>query len=104
MSAPSAASPQSTLLRRLDRIAHGAYGTAALIAALALWGWAIGVPRLRDLGADFAPMPPAEALGFLLLGASFYASQRADYRNRRAAYSAAAVAAAAALFGFARGV
>ncbi len=103
MSAPSAATPQS-LLARLHRIAHGAYGAAAFIAVLALWGWALRVPRLRDLGADFAPMPPAEALAFLLLAASFYASQRKDPRNRRAAYSAAAVAAAIGLFGFVEGM
>lgn len=104
MSAPSAATLQPPLLARLGRIAHGAYGTAAFIAAFALWGWALRVPRLRDLGADFAPMPPAEALAFLLLAASFYASQRKDPRNRRAAYSAAAVAAAIGLFGFVEGM
>ncbi len=104
MTAPSAATSQSWLAARLNRIAHGAYGTAALIAVVALWGWLLHVPRLRDLGADFAPMPPAEALAFLLLAASFYASQRKDHRNRRAAYSAAAVAAAIGVFGFVEGV
>ena len=89
----------SPLLGKLDRAAHLAYGLAALIATAALWGWAINVPRLRDLGADFAPMAPGEALAFLLLASSFYASQRRDYRNRRTAYSAAAVAAAIGLFG-----
>jgi PAS domain S-box-containing protein len=85
--------------RRLDRAAQLAYGLAAVIATAALWGWAIDVPRLRDLGADFAPMAPGEALAFLLLACSFYAAQRDDYRSRRAAYSASAVAAAVALFG-----
>src|SRR2546428_110875 len=71
MSAPSASlSPPSFLLSRLRRAAHFAYGLAALIGTAALWGWAIGLPRLRDLGIDFAPMAPAEALAFVLLGAS----------------------------------
>jgi PAS domain S-box-containing protein len=94
----------SSLLRRLDRISRIAYGLAALIAVLALCGWALHVPRLRDLGADFAPMAPAEALGYLLLAMSFYAAHGDDYRSRRAAYSAAAVAAALALFALAEGL
>jgi len=89
------------LLRRLGRAALFAYGLAALIATAGLWGWVIDVPRLRDLGADFAPMAPGEALAFLLLASSFCASQRSDYRDRRAAYAAAAVAAAIAIFGLA---
>ena len=91
----------SALLHRFDRAALFAYGLTALIATAGLWGWAIDVPRLRDLGADFAPMAPGEALAFLLLASSFCASQRDDYRNRRAAYAAAAVAAAIAIFGLA---
>jgi PAS domain S-box-containing protein len=94
----------SPLLGKLDRAAQLAYGLAAFIATAALWGWALDVPRLRDLGADFAPMAPAEALAFLLLASSFYASHREGHRNRRAAYSAAAVAAAIGLFGFAEAV
>ena len=90
----------SPLLGKLNRAAQLAYGIAALIAAAAVWGWAIGVPRLRDLGADFAPMAPGEALAFLLLAASFSASHHEGYRSRRTAYSAAAVAAAIAVFGF----
>jgi PAS domain S-box-containing protein len=89
----------SPLLGKLSRAAQLAYGLAALIATAATWGWAIDVPRLRDLGADFAPMTPGEALAFLLLASSFYASHRDDYRSRRAAYSAAAVAGAIGLFG-----
>src|SRR3954469_7674017 len=89
----------SPLLGKLGRAAQLAYGLAALIATTAIWGWAIEVPRLRDLGADFAPMTPGEALAFLLLASSFYAAQRDDYRSRRAAYSAAAVAGAIAVFG-----
>ena len=89
----------SPLLSKLARAALFAYGLAAVIATAAIWGWAIDVPRLRDLGADFAPMAPGEALALVLLAASFYASQRDDYRNRRAAYAAAAVAAAIAIFG-----
>ena len=97
-------STPSPLLSRLDRAAQLAYGLAALIATLAIWGWAIGVPRLRDLGADFAPMAPAEALAFILLAVSFYAAHEDDYRHRRAAYSAAAVTAAVALFAFVEGI
>jgi len=89
----------SPLLGKLSRAAQLAYGLAALIATAAIWGWAVDVPRLRDLGADFAPMAPGEALAFLLLASSFYASHRDDYRSRRAAYSAAAVAGAIGLFG-----
>jgi PAS domain S-box-containing protein len=89
----------SPLLAKLSRAAQLAYGLAALIATAAIWGWALDVPRLRDLGADFAPMAPGEALAFLLLASSFYASHRDDYRSRRAAYSAAAVAGAIGLFG-----
>src|SRR5688572_14896566 len=94
----------SPLLRRLDRISRIAYGLAAFIAALALLGWSLEAPRLRDLGADFAPMPPAEAFAYLLLALSFFASHRDDYRSRRAAYSAAAAAAALALFALVEGV
>ncbi|HEY1288992.1 MAG TPA: ATP-binding protein [Burkholderiales bacterium] len=84
---------------KLTRAAQLAYGLAAFIATAAIWGWAIDLPRLRDLGADFAPMAPGEALAFLLLASSFYASHHDDYRSRRAAYSAAAVAGAIGLFG-----
>jgi len=90
---------QSPLPGKLTRAAQLAYGLAAFIATAAIWGWAIDLPRLRDLGADFAPMAPGEALAFLLLASSFYASHRDDYRSRRAAYSAAAVAGAIGLFG-----
>ena len=89
----------SPLPGKLTRAAQLAYGLAAFIATAAIWGWAIDLPRLRDLGADFAPMAPGEALAFLLLASSFYASHRDDYRSRRAAYSAAAVAGAIGLFG-----
>ncbi len=91
----------SSLLRRLDRVSRVAYGLAALISVLALCGWVLQMPRLRDLGADFAPMAPAEASGYLLLALSFYGSLGSDYRSRRAAYSAAAVVAAIGVFGLA---
>ncbi|HYG56382.1 MAG TPA: ATP-binding protein [Burkholderiales bacterium] len=81
----------------LFRVARACYGTAALIAAFALWGWAIDVAWLRDLGADFAPMSAAEAIAFLLLGASFHAAHAG---KRGASYSAAATAGAAAVFAF----
>ena len=77
------------LLSRLTRVAHAAFGAVAALAALALWGWAIDVPPLRDLGADFAPMSAAAALGFLLLAVSFLASERGRWRS---AYLAAGLA------------
>jgi hypothetical protein len=77
------------LLSRLTRVAHAAFGAVAALAALALWGWAIDVPALRDLGADFAPMSAAAALGFLLLAVSFLASERGRWRS---AYVAAGLA------------
>ena len=80
----------STLVLRLARAAELAYGIVAVLATLALWGWVVDLPRLRDLGADFAPMSPAGALAFLLLAASFFAAQRA---RPRASYAAAALAA-----------
>jgi PAS domain S-box-containing protein len=91
----------SPLLAKLDRAAQLAYGLAALIAATVIWGWVLDVPRLRDLGADFAPMAPAEALAFVLLASSFHASHREGRRQRRAAYAAAAVAGALGLLGLA---
>jgi len=83
-------SPETNLLR----VARVSYGLAALIGALALWGWAIDVAWMRDLGADFAPMSLAEAIAFLLLGASFHASHQEGFSGKRSAYIAAAVAAA----------
>ena len=74
------------LTRGLARAAEVAYGLAAALAALTLWGWALDMPSLRDLGAHFPPMPPAAALGTLLLAGSFLAAERG--RPRRA-YGAA---------------
>ncbi|HYX63689.1 MAG TPA: PAS domain-containing protein, partial [Burkholderiales bacterium] len=85
----------SPLVSRLARIARTAYGLVALLGAMALWGWAIDVPVLRDLGADFAPMPPSAALAFVLLAASFFAARDA---RPRSAWAAAAAAGAIALF------
>ena len=60
------------------------------LAAMAIWGWAIDVPVLRDLGADFAPMSPSAAIAFLLLAVTFLAVERG---RRRSAWTAAALAA-----------
>ena len=79
----------SSLIPRLARISLTAYGVVALLGAMALWGWVLNVPALRDLGADFAPMSPASALALVLLAASFHAAQSG---SRRAAYAAAALA------------
>src|SRR5919204_4536085 len=84
----------TTLVARLTRIARAAYGVVAALGALAIWGWALGVPLLRDLGADFAPMSPSAALAFVLLATSFFAAERG---RRKGAAVAAALAALIAL-------
>jgi PAS domain S-box-containing protein len=81
----------SPLIPRLARISRTAYGLVALLGAMAIWGWAIDVPVLRDLGADFAPMPPSGALAFVLLASSFFAAREARLRASRAAAALAAV-------------
>ncbi|HEX6530585.1 MAG TPA: PAS domain-containing protein, partial [Burkholderiales bacterium] len=85
------------LLSRLTRVAHAAFGAVAALAALALWGWAIDVPALRDLGADFAPMSAAAALGFVLLAVSFLASERGRWRSAYVAASLSVLISLAAL-------
>src|SRR4051812_1671778 len=76
------------LVASLQRASLAAWGLVALIGAAALWGWAIDLPRLRDFGADFAPMPPAAAFSCVLLAASFLAARRG---NARASVVASAV-------------
>ena len=78
------------LVLRLTRSAHAAFGLVAALAALAIWGWAIDVPALRDLGADFAPMSAAAGLSFLLLAGSFLAAERG---RRTSSYVAAVLVA-----------
>src|SRR5437762_10478961 len=85
----------ATLLERLARVSRAAFGIVAALGAAAIWGWVLGVPALRDLGADFAPMSPAAALALLLLATSYFASH-AD-RPRSAALAAIAAGAIAAL-------
>ena len=80
----------TSLVPRLARISRAAYGIVAALGASAIWGWALGVPVLRDLGADFAPMSPAAALAFVLLATSFFA---AEAGRRKGALAAAALAA-----------
>jgi PAS domain S-box-containing protein len=82
------------LMARLTRVAHAAFGGVAALAALALWGWALDLPRLRDLGADFAPMSAPAALALLLLVGSFLAAERG---RRRSATVAAGITFALAL-------
>src|SRR5689334_24977915 len=79
----------SPLISRLARVSRTAYGLVALLGALAVWGWAIDVPVLRDLGADFAPMPPGAALAFVLLATSFFAAREG---RARTAWLAAGIA------------
>jgi PAS domain S-box-containing protein len=88
----------SPLVPRLARASRAAYGVVALIGACALWGWVLGIPELRDLGADFAPMSPAAALAFVLLSAGFFAAQAG---RRRGAIVAAALAALIAVLSLA---
>jgi PAS domain S-box-containing protein len=85
------------LLSRLTRVAYAAYGLAAMLAAMALWGWAIDVPWLRDLGADFAPMQTSAALAFIVLAAGFVAAERGRRRSAVAACALSAMLAGAAL-------
>jgi PAS domain S-box-containing protein len=73
--------------------ARSAFAVAAAIAALTLWGWALGAPGLRHFGAAAIPMPPAGAIGFLLLACSFYAAAQEDARSQRNARIAAGLAA-----------
>ncbi|HEX4928452.1 MAG TPA: ATP-binding protein [Burkholderiales bacterium] len=87
------AAPPTPLHRRLTRVSRAAYTLVALLGAMAVWGWAVDVPVLRDLGADFAPMPPAAAIAFVLLAGSFFAARRGQ---RRGAWAAAGLAAAIA--------
>jgi PAS domain S-box-containing protein len=86
------------LLLRLRRVAHAAFGLVAALAAMALWGWALNVPWLRDLGADFAPMSAPAALAFLLLAGSFLAAERG---RRGSACAAASITAMLALLALA---
>jgi hypothetical protein len=83
--------PSSPLMSRLARISRTAYGLVALLGAMALWGWAIDVPVLRDLGADFAPMPPSASVAFVLLAASFFAAREGRSRSAWAAAGLAAL-------------
>ncbi|HWV92095.1 MAG TPA: PAS domain S-box protein, partial [Burkholderiales bacterium] len=85
------------LLSRLTRVAYAAYGLTAMLAAMALWGWAIDVRWLRDLGADFAPMPTSAGLAFILLAAGFVAADRGRRRAAVAACALSAMIAGAAL-------
>jgi len=85
------------LVRGLQRAALASFGLVAALGALAVWGWAADLPRLRDFGADFAPMAPAAALGFLLLACSYLAAERGGPRARRTAWIASAVVAMLAL-------
>src|SRR5688500_10433431 len=77
---------------RLLDFARAATVVAAAIAAVTLWGWALGAAELRHFGARVVPMPPAGAIGFLLVACSFYAAQKEDARSRRGARVAAALA------------
>src|SRR5438874_2487022 len=80
----------ATLLERLARVSRAAFGIVAALGAAAIWGWVLGVPALRDLGADFAPMSPAAALALVLLATSFFAAERGRPRSARLAAALAA--------------
>ena len=82
----------STPLRaRLERISRAAFGIVATLGAAAIWGWVLGVPPLRDLGADFAPMSPSAALALVLLATSFFAAERGRRKSSAAAAGLAAL-------------
>ncbi len=80
----------ATLLERLARVSRAAFGIVAALGAAAIWGWVLGVPALRDLGADFAPMSPAAALALVLLATTFFAAQRGRPKSARVAAALAA--------------
>src|SRR5947209_4068306 len=84
----------SSLVPRLARVSRASYGVVALLGASAIWGWVLGVPFLRDLGADFAPMSPGAALALLLLATSYFAAHAERPRSAiAAAIGAGAIAA-----------
>src|ERR687883_973457 len=79
------------LLARLERISRAAFGIVATLGAAAIWGWVLGVPPLRDLGADFAPMSPSAALALVLLATSFFAAERGRRKSSTVAAGLAAL-------------
>jgi len=85
------------LVARLARVARISYGSVAALGAAAIWGWVLGVPWLRDLGADYTAMSPAAALAMLLLATSFFAAEGGRRRSSVAAAAAAAAVAALTL-------
>ena len=86
-----------TILPRLTRVGYAAFGGVAALSAMALWGGAFGLPWLRDIGADYAPMSLASALAFLMLAASFLAAERGRRAAAVVAAGLTALLAAAAL-------
>src|SRR5262245_50538501 len=89
----------SVLRSGLTRAAFVAYGLAAALSAFVLWGWALGIPSLRDLGAHFPPMPPAAAIGMVLLAGAFLGAERGERRGPWLAAGLAALIAALSLAG-----
>ncbi|HEY3075661.1 MAG TPA: ATP-binding protein [Burkholderiales bacterium] len=87
----------SSLVPRLVRVSRASYGVVALLGASAIWGWVLGVPFLRDLGADFAPMSPGGALALLLLATSYFAAQAGRQKSAVAAATLAGAIAALTL-------
>src|SRR5690349_23117871 len=87
----------SLLVPRLARVSRGAYGIVAALGAAAIWGWVLGVPALRDFGADYASMSPGAALAMLLLATSFFAAEAARRRSAIVAAGAAGLIAALTL-------
>src|SRR5690349_18505106 len=87
----------SLLVPRLARVSRAAYGAVAALGAAAIWGWVLGVPALRDFGADYAAMSPGAALSMLLLATSFFAAEGGRSRSAIVAAGAAGVIAALTL-------
>src|SRR5260221_4118734 len=82
---PEALPRRGQIHSRLVRAARLSFGLAATLAVITLWGWVLGLPRLRDFGAEFSPMPPGACIAFLLLAASFFAERRGAARMTAAA-------------------
>src|SRR5438067_10160804 len=80
----------ATLLERLARVSRAAFGVVAALGAAAIWGWVLGVPALRGLGADFALMSREAALALVLLATSCFAAARGRPRSARVAAALAA--------------
>jgi PAS domain S-box-containing protein len=86
------------LVPRLTRAAHWSFSVVAAIAAITIWGWALGIARLRNLGADLPPMSPGASIALLFIATSFFVSHRRQQGDGVLSYVAAALGALIAVF------